>query len=88
MLPGNRRKMLQILVRDNLSLLPQIGYCFGKVHSIPEDNRSNDKVQSAGAVVLLLPRPIKKFSPPIEKDGFCKCIARFALIQSYEDFQA
>jgi hypothetical protein len=31
MLPGNRRKMLQILIRDYLSLLPKEGYGFGKV---------------------------------------------------------
>ena len=41
MLPGNRRKMLQVLVRNNLSLLSQIGDRLGQIDGIPQDDQGD-----------------------------------------------
>jgi hypothetical protein len=38
MLPGNRRNVPKILLRNYLSLPSQISYGFGQIYGIPEDN--------------------------------------------------
>jgi hypothetical protein len=53
-----------------------------KVYGIPENDRSDNQVKSARAMLLIFMRPVSELAKPVEKYRPRQCVPGLAFVQS------
>jgi hypothetical protein len=68
MLPSERGGVLEMR-RIQLSCLGQLLRCTFKIDGVPKGDRSDDQVEAAGSVALVLEGPVADLAEAIEEHG-------------------